>query len=77
MEVSVQFHAPDALPPGRQPQYAMVRRRVRPRDGRDAMETREILPLQGIELRPSGQYPVNIPRELSRYNNCDNISAET
>jgi hypothetical protein len=62
MEVSRQLHAPAALPPvpvGQETGLA-------PELGLDVMEKREILPLLGIEPRPSSSQAVAISTELSR-----------
>jgi hypothetical protein len=42
---------------------------VGPTAGLDAVETRQILPMQEAEPRPSNPWPVAIPTELSRLPN--------
>jgi hypothetical protein len=56
MEVSVQLHAPTALPPGREPPGThWIGRWVDPRAGLDNVEKKKFLPLPGLELRPLGR----------------------
>jgi hypothetical protein len=53
MEVSGQFHAPDALPPGKEPPGTQwIGGWLGPRSGLDEVERRKILQLTGLEQRP-------------------------
>jgi hypothetical protein len=57
---SGQLHAPAALPPGKQPQYSLVRRSERRGEERilDPTGTRTPTP------RPSNPWPLAIPTEM-------------
>jgi hypothetical protein len=50
--VSGQFHAPAALPLGKEPGTHWIRGWVDPRAGLDDVEKRKFLTLPGLELRP-------------------------
>jgi hypothetical protein len=65
MEVSGQFHAPAALPPGeRVPDTHWIGSWVDPRVSLDAVEKRDLAVL-GIEPKPSRPWPVIMTTELS------------
>jgi hypothetical protein len=67
MEVSDHLHAPADLPVSKQPPVPHWRGGwVGPKAVLDAEEKKKILPLPGIEPRPSIPQPVDIPIGLSR-----------
>jgi hypothetical protein len=67
MEMSAQFHAPAALPPGQEPPVPIEQDAgwAPIRSGRSGVD-KTIIPLLGIEPRLSIPKPVAIPTELSR-----------
>jgi hypothetical protein len=62
----VSFHAPAALPPGKEPRYPLDRRVGGPQDRSGRCGEENNLSLLGIEPGSSSPYPVAIPTELSR-----------
>jgi hypothetical protein len=64
MEMNVQFQARQLYPREIARGTHWIGGWVDPRAGLDAMEKRKILPLPGIEPRPSRPYHVAIPTEL-------------
>jgi hypothetical protein len=75
MKVRGHLHAPAALTLGKEPPLYPLNRRLaghRSRSGRCG-EKKYLLPLPGIEPRPSSLQPVAIPTEVSRCT-CANIS---
>jgi hypothetical protein len=67
MEVSGQFHAPDALPPGKDPRYHWIGGWVDPRGGLDAVAKRKSpTPFRGSNTGRPARILVTIPTELWR-----------
>jgi hypothetical protein len=58
VEVSDQLHSPAALPRERAPCPHWIGGCVDPRAGMDRIEKRKLLPLPGLEIRPSVLQPL-------------------
>jgi hypothetical protein len=67
MEVGGQLHAPVTLSPEKEPSVLLGLEAAWPHSwsGRCGVE-QDILPVPGVESRPSSPYPIPIPTELSR-----------